>query len=955
MNLKDSLEEYHNTVKDLKDEDLNIKIVPEVKGNNFNNDDIIEANKESKFSKLLADVKSGYMWKNVFKDRTRKLKDRRSIRAKSVSHSGGFKFVIGGRKINIDTAKLFKYGSIAAFLGIVLMTLGVSALFAWYAKDLPQPDKIMRKDGYSTKIFDRNDQLLYEVFSEENRTHTDIDNVSKDFINATIATEDKNFYEHQGFDPLGYARIVYNVLLKGRVIGGSTLTQQIVKNVLLSSDRTIVRKMKELILAIQIEQKYNKDDILQIYINEVPYGGTAWGVYAAAEMYFDKEPKDLNLIESAILAGMPQSPSYYSPYGANPDAFKWRTKDVLRRMREDGYITETQEREAIDDIEKVQFKDPGGSIKAPHFVMYVKSILEERYGENLVQQGGLTVKTSLDLKLHDQVQEIVSEEISNVEESYHITNGAVMVMDPNTGEILSMVGSKDYFADDYDGKVNVTTSSRQPGSSIKPLIFATALKKGFTPESMIMDVKTEFPGVSKDQPYVPKNYSGKFVGPVSLRNALGSSLNIPAVKLLAMVGVEDMMQLGYEMGLPSFKPTKDEVNRLGLSVALGGGEVTLHDLTTAYSAFANGGKKVDPVAILKVEDRNGKVLEEYQKVHGKQVLSEEEAFMISHMLSDNNARLLTFGANSLLNINWRTVAVKTGTTDEQRDNWAIGWDPNVIVGVWVGNNDNTKMKTVASGVSGASPIWRRSILAALEGVAVKEFEMPSGIESIRLDKVSGYPAHDDFESKEALIIKGSKPTGEDPIHVKLKVCRGQDDKLAPESLIAKGEYDDKEFFAFKENDPLFGSDDNHWQKGIDEWTAGMEDRKYHPPTEECEASDDVVVNIEEPGDHSKLSNKFDMKVKVGTSGDVDRVEFYANGDKKGEVKDYPYKYQFDLGDGVYELKAKAIRKDGKSGDKTIKVGVNKDWDWVAPTPTPTPTPAPEASGGASLNVKLING
>ncbi len=945
MDFKQSILDYHwNKIKKKKYNKKDQKITATdylVDGVRVAQNAQIKQNYQSK-ENIFKNIFDTNMWKQAWiKRKRRKSLQNRSKKRYLKRNSNKINL-----PFNLNTAKLFKYGAIAAFVGIVLITLVIGALFAWYAKDLPRPDKIVRKNGFATKIYDRNDKLLYEVFVDEKRIPVDISQISKDLINATIATEDKNFYQHEGFDPLGYLRIVYNVMFKGRVIGGSTLTQQIVKNVLLSSERTITRKMKELVLAIQIEKRYSKEDILRIYLNEAPYGGTAWGVAAASEMYFGKTPIELTLLESAILAGMPQSPSYYSPYGSNPDAFKGRTKDVLRRMREDGYITKDQEKESIEQLEDIKFKPQGGNILAPHFVMYVKSVLEQRYGESLVQQGGLNIKTSLDYELHKQIQDIVTEEIDKVSDAYHITNGATVVMNPQTGEILSMVGSRDYFANDYDGNVNVTTSLRQPGSSIKPVTYLTALKQGFTPESVIMDVKTEFPGVSASKPYVPKNYNGKFVGPVTLRTALASSLNIPAVKVLALVGVKNMMQNAYDMGIESFKPTKEEVNRVGLSVTLGGGETTLLDLTKSYSAFANQGHKVEPISILKVTDRNGKILEETEPEKGKQVMSPEEAFLISNMLSDNNARQLTFGPNSLLNIPWRTIAVKTGTTDDQRDNWAIGWNPQIIVGVWVGNNDNSKMNQVASGVSGASPIWRRSILTALEGKPVIEFEMPKGIESIALDKISGYPAHDDFESKESLIIKGTQPTGKDPIHVKLKVCKDHEDKLAPEPIIAKNEYIEKEFFIFKEDDPLFGNDNNHWQKGIDEWVASQSDDRYKYPTEYCEASDDIVVVFKDPEDKQKLGNKFDIKVNVGTIGDISKVEFFAGDKKLGERKHKPYKIVADLEDGVYVLKAKAYRKDGKTGERTIQIGVNRDWDWKEepdPTPTPTPTPSPTST------------
>ncbi len=591
-------------------------------------------------------------------------------------------------------------------IGVVAGVLFIAFLFIWYAKDLPQPYKIVRKEGFATKIYDRNNQLLYDVYAEQRRTPVKLEEIPLYLRQATVAIEDKNFYGHGGFDPTGWMRAMINIVIRQKLQGGSTLTQQLVKNVLLTPERTFTRKIKEFILAVQIERRYSKDEILQMYLNEAPYGGTAWGVEAAAEVYFEKKVSDLTLVESAVLAGLPQRPSAYSPFGEDPQAYIWRTEQVLRRMREDDYITAEQEEVAKKQITEVEFTAEGPGFRAPHFVMYVKKILEERYGVRMVEQGGLRVTTTLDLDLQEEAQEVVSEEIAKVE-GIHITNGAALVVDPQTGEILAMVGSKNYNDPDYDGKVNVTQSLRQPGSAIKPVTYVTAFKKGYTPSSLIMDTKTSFPGGDKPE-YVPVNYDGQFHGPLQVRYALGSSINVPAVKMLALVGVRDMLQTGWEMGFTSLEPTQENLSRLGLSVTLGGGEVRLIDMVSAYSAFANGGYKVPPTAILKVTDKDGHVLEESKPKKGRRVLTEEQAFLINHILSDNSARLITFGENSLINI--QGVAAKTGTTNDKRDNWTVGWTPSIVTGVWVGNNDNTPMQRVASGVSGAAPIWRRIIL-----------------------------------------------------------------------------------------------------------------------------------------------------------------------------------------------------------------------------------------------------
>lgn len=842
------------------------------------------------------------------------------------------------RKIN--KAFILKYLAIGTFSVILFLFFISTILFAWYAKDLPQPDKIVRKEGFSTKIFDRKGILLYDVFADQQRTPVTLDQIAPYLRDATIAIEDKSFYKHQGFDPKGWLRAIYNIFVHHALQGGSTLTQQLVKNVLLTQERSISRKIKEFALAIQIEKKYSKDQILQMYLNEAPYGGTAWGVETAAETYFAKKAADLNLVESAILAGLPQRPSYYSPFSDNPKAYVNRTKDVLRRMREDGYISQAKEQEALGELENVKFATSSGQFKAPHFVMYVKKILEEKYGERLVEQGGLKIYTTLDWELQQKAQEIVSEEIKKVE-SLHITNGASLTMDTETGEILSMVGSKDFFDPNYDGQVNVTLSLRQPGSAIKPITYVTAFKKGYTPATMLVDTITHFPGGTRPD-YVPKNYDGKEHGTVQLRFGLGSSLNIPSVKILAMVGVQDMLKTAYDLGISTFEPTQENVNRFGLSVTLGGGELKLLDLVSAYSAFSNGGLKVSPLAVLKVEDQKGKVLEEFKPIKGKRVLTPEETFLINDILSDNQARLITFGENSLLNITTRKIAVKTGTTDDMKDNWTVGWDPKYIVGVWVGNNDNTSMKQVASGVSGASPIWRRIILEALKKQPIRDFPVPENITNIEVDSISGWQSHDGFASRKEYFIKGTEPLGNDPIHAKLKVCKSDNNKLAPDTLVAEGGYDEKEFIVLKENDPI-SSDKNRWQEAIDAWIAKQGDSRYHYPKDYCEANDEVIVKFKSPQDKSKINtNEFEIEAEAIANRSIEKVEFYSDNNLKATVTEKPYKIKLVLSDGIHSLKLKAFDSNHKEGSTEINIGIKVD-------PNVSPTPSPSASATTSIS------
>lgn len=841
----------------------------------------------------------------------------------------------------IKRIKLLSRIAFLGFWGILLSAFIFVFLFIWYARELPSPDKVVRNEGFATKIYDRSDKLLYDVYANQRRTPVELNDIPLYLREATISVEDKDFYSHQGFDPRGYFRQVYNVFQFRRIAGGSTITQQLVKNAILTNERTITRKIKEFILAVQIERKYSKDQILQMYLNEVPYGSTAFGVESAAELYFGKKVIELNLVESAFLAGLVQRPSVYSPFSSTPTAYIDRTKHVLQRMYEDGKITKDLQNEAVKQLPDLKFKDEGGSFQAPHFIMYVKKLLIDRYGENIVEQGGLKVTTTLDLDLQNKAQAIVADEIAKVEK-YHITNGAAIVMDPKTGEILAMVGSKNYDDPNYDGKVNVTLSSRQPGSAIKPVTYVTAFKKGYTPATMIMDVKTSFPGGDKPE-YVPVNYDGKFRGPVKIREALASSLNIPAVKMLAKIGIKDMMQQAYDMGLTTLQPTSENLSRVGLSVTLGGGEVRLIDLVSAYSAFANTGLKIEPTAILKVTDKKGKVLEDNKPVTGRKVLTPEQAYLISSILSDNQARLLTFSPGSYLEFTDRQVAVKTGTTNDKRDNWAIGWSPSFITGVWAGNNDNTPMVQVSSGISGASPIWRKIMNEALKLKPKEDFPVPENIVTAEIDVVSGYRAHDGYAAKIESFIKGMEPKNDDPIHTKIKVCKGSGNLATPIDIL-RGDYEEKEYFIFKEDDPFMGSDNiNKWQKGIDEWIATQSDNRYRPPTTYCDSNDQLDFRITSPSDRSQVDSGFRVAVEPITLNEIISVEIYINGEKKENITSIPYDRNLTLPTGTYTIKIVVNDSKGNRSEKEIKIGVNVPWDW-SPTPTPTltitPTPKP---------------
>ena len=652
---------------------------------------------------------------------------------------------------------------------------------------------------------------------------------------------------------------------------------------------------------------------MQIYLNEVPYGGTAWGIESAAQTYFNKEAKDLSLTEAVVLAGLPQRPSYYSPYGTNPKAYIDRSFNVARRMREDGYITREQEDKLKKEIPDVKFAGDDKGIKAPHFVFYVRDQLIERYGEKFVEQGGLKVTTTLDLELQEKAQTIVSEEVAKLKD-FEVGNGAAVVTDPKTGQVLAMVGSKDYFASDYDGQVNVTTSLRQPGSALKPFTYVTAFKAGYTPAYVLMDVPTEFPGGIGQPMYKPVDYDGKYRGPQQIRFSLGNSLNIPAVKMLALVGIKNMLRTAYESGLKNLEPTDENLKRFGLSITLGGGEVRLLELTGAYGTFASGGVYHEPLAILKVEDRSGKTLEEARDFKGKDVFGADVAFLISHILSDNNARSTIFGPSSFLNIPGRTVAVKTGTTDDKRDNWTVGYTPSLSVGVWVGNNDNSPMDPkIASGVTGATPIWNRIMRAALLGKGSESFTKPDNVNAIEIDALGGGLPCRDLPKRSEYFIKGTEATR---------------DCLVEKTL------DGKDYYVFVEFDPVSTDGKNRWQEGIDTWAASQGDDKYKPPKELLsqpnQNPEDIKVNISNPGDHSKVDFTFETEANVSTGKKVTKVEFYIDGNIRDTKTDAsgPYKFNYSFAQssqGKHKIKVKAYNEAGKDAEREIEVSVGQDW------------------------------
>lgn len=591
-------------------------------------------------------------------------------------------------------------------LGSVLIFSATLIYLFW---DLPNPLQLSTRPApASTKLLDRNGKQIYEIFTDERRTPIKLDEIPKYAWQATIASEDEDFFKHSGFSIRGISRAFVNTFFKRNLQGGSTITQQLVKNALLTSDRTVRRKIREFTLSLAVEMIYPKNKILEFYLNQVPYGGTAYGLESAAQTYFGKSAKELSLAEAALLAGLPQAPSYYSPFGSHPELAKERQKYVLDQMLKDKYITQEEHDSALN--EDIEFATPG-LLKAPHFSLWVKDLLIDKYGVNKVTQEGLVVTTTLDLDLQNYAQDVVATETAKLKYA-HVGNGAVLVTQPKTGQILAMVGSRDYFDTENDGNVNVTLRPRQPGSSIKPINYATAIERGLITASTVLADKPTCFSQPGQELYCPVNYDGLFHGPVQVRFALGNSFNIPAVKVLVTNGLDDFVASASAFGISTFTDPKN----YGPSLTLGGGEVTMLDMATAFSVLANTGQKVDLNPILKVVDRNGKVLEEAPELPANtRVISAGTAYIVSHLLLDNGARTAAFGPSSYLVVKGHPeVSVKTGTTNDKRDNWTIGYNPDILVAVWVGNNDNSPMSAVASGVTGASPIWNKVISHALE-------------------------------------------------------------------------------------------------------------------------------------------------------------------------------------------------------------------------------------------------
>ena len=833
-----------------------------------------------------------------------------------------------------------------AFLIVsILLTIVV---FAYFSRSLPSPNRLLERSfELSTRFYDKNGELIFEVFGEKNRTLVTLDQIPPVVVNSTLATEDSEFHLHRGFSLRGMLRAVRNTFTGEGLQGGSTITQQVIKNTLLTQDRTVTRKIKELILSLQLENRYSKEEIIQMYLNETPYGGQNYGIFSASKAYFNKTPDQLTLSEAAYLSGLPQRPSYYSQFGSNPEAGIERRNYVLYLMKERGWIGSDGRRYFINDDEyksateeELKFETAKVPLAAPHFVFYTKKILADMFGEQMVEQGGLRVTTTLDLKTQELAQETVTKEVADAN-SLNVWNGSMVVLDPKTGHILAMVGSKGYNLDPepdgctsglpgkegckFDPYVNVTTSLRQPGSAIKPVTYATMLSQGYSASFPFLDVPSLFEGSAPDKPYEPENYDGIFRGVMSLRRSLGNSLNIPAVKALKIVGIDNMIDQAEKMGITTFTDRQ----RYGLALTLGGGEVRLLELTSAFSVFAAQGKYRQPTPILEVKDSNDNVLYKWQDTGGVEALSDEVAFLISDILADNGARSSAFGTGSLLVIPGKTVSVKTGTTDDKRDNYAIGFTPSVVAGSWVGNNNNEEMNPyISSGITGATPIWHNFMVEYLKDSPDEKPEVPKNVKKIEIDELTGMLPYGDNNRRQEWFIENTEPTAPSDWFQRIKVCE-QDSRIANESCDKYGDTDEKTFIRIQAELP-------EWQTSVDAWVKeNYEDDKYFPPLMrskleydsdgEVENKDEVNVAIVGVDDGDTLPLNFRLNIEVSSYHDVSLITIYMDGEKIAEDSSEPYGYNFKLGVdkiGEHEFEATARNKNDDKGSTKVKLNVS---------------------------------
>ncbi len=830
---------------------------------------------------------------------------------------------------------------------------GIMGLYAYYARDLPDPSELSRRQVFQTaRIFDRNGQLLEEIDdpSGGRRTLVALAQIPRSLRDATVAAEDASFYENPGFDPRAIVRAAYQFVRYGSPqSGASTITQQLVKNTLLGPEQTAERKIKEAFLAMELTRRYSKDEILEMYLNEINYGNRAYGVEAASQTYFGKPARDLTLPEASLLAGLPQAPAYYDPY-ANLAAAKERQRYVLEQMARTGTISSAERDAALRAPIQLRSRTAAAQPRAPHFVTWVRQLLEDQLGADALYRSGLQVTTSLDLDAQQVAEHAARQHIDAIR-ARNATNAALVSIRPSTGEILAMLGSVDFDDPKIDGQVNVALAPRQPGSTLKPFTYLTAFAKGWNPATPLMDIPTVFGGS-----YRPNDYDNKFRGVVRVRQALAQSLNIPAVEALQFTGISAMLDTAHRMGIQGLR----EPDRYGLSVTLGGGEVRLLDLTYAYAGLAAGGRQVgapvpenrrqagfrqfDPVAILKIADSSGKVLYQYVPPEPVQVADPRLVYQVTSILSDDEARAPTYGRNSALVLPGRPSAVKTGTTDDYTDSWVVGYTPDLVTGVWVGNSDNSPMKDVL-GVAGAGQIWHAYMEEVLKGSPPSSFVVPRGVQEAEVCGLTALlptaecrendlPIHGTV--RDVFVPGVNLPTKQDDLHQRIEVCKINGKLVVP--VVPPNAREQRVFVAFPE--PYRA------------WAAA--NGYPAPPAERC---DDVY--------------RGERKVEIGSPRRGDRIGVGTTVQVTGGayVDDFHH-YTLDVGPGdnpntwatLTDRRTQAVdngllgvwnTSGQQPGPYTLRLRVFDSFDDVeetrlsvvlsALTPTPTPASTPPAT------------
>ena len=790
-------------------------------------------------------------------------------------------------------------------LGLFLFLAGIAGLSIFILTlDIPSAAELREREVVqSTKIFDRTGEtLLFEIFNEEKRTVINFDHIPREIKNATIAIEDANFYNHHGISPFSIFRAFITDLMRGRILvqGGSTITQQLVKNTLLSPEKTITRKLKEAVLALKIERTNTKDEILNMYLNEISYGSNAYGVEAASQIFFGKSAEDVTLAEAAYLAALPQAPSYFSPYGTHTRELEARKNTVLNRMAELGYITEEDRDSAKEEtIAFLPVAEHG--IRAPHFVMDVINQLHELYGEEFIKKTGLQVITTLNIDYQQHAEETIAEYAETIDNDFGASNTGIIAIDPKTGEVLAMVGSRDYFNREDEGNFNITTALRQPGSAFKPIVYASALEQGYTPETIVFDVQTEFASAGAES-YRPGNYDGTFHGPMTLREALAQSVNIPAVKVLYLTGIKKALETASRLGIT----TLEGQNRYGLTLVLGGGEVQLLELASVYGVFANDGVRNEPAMILHIEQNNGDMLFDYEPTP-RPVLDTQIARRITDILSDNAARTPAFGSQSALYFSTRPVAAKTGTTNDFRDAWILGYTPNIVAGVWAGNNDNSPMEKKVAGFI-VAPIWHDFLERVFETLPPEDFVPPEredvtkpflmgewrGGVTYEIDTVSGKRATDATpeEFREIRVVP--------ELHSILHWVNKSD----PRGPIPE----------FPERDAQY----KNWEEGVKAWAVQNNIDITGEPNNIPTEFDDVHTEenkphiiIVHPQDGATYQRSLPLTITLSTKGTypIKQADYFLNGQFMGS----------DKGIGSFSVDFSSLTPDQKNAILLIKV------------------------------------